>query len=93
MSRNLARALERLESDGLLERIAGALRTTRRWHGAMALATMRLLGQQAERDLRLPIAAALVEIYGPALRTDDLADMLQALLPIEASELDPELCN
>jgi hypothetical protein len=34
------------------------------------------------QGLRLPIATALVELYGE-LSDDDIADMVEALLPVE----------
>lgn len=78
-------ALARLAADGLvaLEPEGGA-RTTRRFQGALARAALRLGAAGAPwRDLRLPIAAALVELY-PAASDAELAEAVEALLPIEA---------
>ena len=81
-------ALARLEADELVEARAGALRTTRSWQGAMARAAFTLYRRgEIWRDLRLPIAVALAEHYA-GLPDDELADLVEALLPIETAELD-----
>ena len=82
--------LARLESDDLVRREAGEYRTTRRWQAAMARAAFRLYasGDDAS-DLRLPIAFALVEVYGSEVLDADLALYVEHMLPIEARELDP----
>ena len=86
-----ADALERLIADGILRREGGRTRTTPRWQAAMARAAARLKQEEAPwRDLRLPIAAALVESY-PALDDDALVPLVEALLPVEESELAPAL--
>ena len=38
---------------------------------------------------QVPIAAALVEIYGDALTDERIAELALALVPIEAAELAP----
>ena len=82
--------LARLESDDLVRREEGDYRTTRRWQAAMARAAFRLYasGDDAS-DLRLPIAFALVEVYGSDVPDEDLALYVEHMLPIEAHELDP----
>ena len=86
-----ADALERLVADGILRREGGRTRTTPRWQAAMARAAARLKQEEAPwRGLRLPIAAALVESY-PALDDDALVPLVEALLPVEESELAPAL--
>lgn len=81
--------LARLEADGLLRREDGRWRTTRRWQGAMARAALQLLAAGApDGDLRLPVAAALAELW-PAASDAELAAAVEALLPIEAAELGP----
>jgi hypothetical protein len=40
-------------------------------------------------DLRVPIASALVDIYGDALSVEELAVRTEALLPVETAELNP----
>jgi hypothetical protein len=86
-----ADALERLVADGILRREGGRTRTTPRWQAAMARAAARLKQEEAPwRDLRLPIAAALVESY-PALDDDALVPLVEALLPVEEAELAPAL--
>ena len=81
-------ALCLLEQKGLIERSAGTYRTTRKWQVAMARAALRLYekGDQGE-DLRIPIASALVEIFGEKVGDEELADLVLAMLPIEAASL------
>jgi hypothetical protein len=82
-------ALSRLLDDGFLRREGDRLRTTARWQAAMARAASALLRSGApSTDLRLPIAAALVAHYGD-LADDDVATMVEAVLPIEERELAP----
>jgi hypothetical protein len=79
-----------LERDGLLRRDGEAHRTTKRWQGAMARAAFRLYGAGDDgHDLRYPLAAALVELYGETRSEAELVCFIEALLPIEAAELDP----
>jgi len=83
-----ARALERLERDGLLFREGERLRTTRKWNAAMARAALRLSAEGSlspASDLRLPIAVALLEFYGTET-DDEVATLVDALAPIEAAE-------
>lgn len=83
------RALDRLVSEGLAVRDGERVRTTRRWQAAMARAALRLLRDGAPSDdLRLPIAAALTELH-PELPDEELADLVHAMLPVEAAELAP----
>jgi hypothetical protein len=89
-----ASVLARLESDDLVwrsrQREDEEYRTTRRWQAAMARAAFRLYASGDEAsDLRLPIAFALVEIYGSDVPDADLALYVEHMLPIEAHELDP----
>ena len=82
--------LATLEADGLLRPVGDAYRTTRRWQSAMARAAFRLVSAGMDGDdLRVPIAAALVEIYGDALTDERIAELALALVPIEAAELAP----
>jgi hypothetical protein len=81
-----------LEADGLLRREGDRLRTTRRWQSAMARAAFRLVGAGIDGDdLRVPVAAALVEIYGIDEAEEHIAELVEAMLPIEERELDPVL--
>lgn len=83
-----ASALARLEKDGLVRRGPEGARTTARWQAAMARAAVRLYGDEAPwRDLRLPIASALLEIYDE-LTDEELADLIEAMLPVENVGLD-----
>jgi hypothetical protein len=80
--------LAQLESDHLLVRSGGAYRTARRWQGAMARAALCLYASGDEgNDLRVPIAFALVELYGPDTPTERLEQMVELMLPIESRSL------
>ncbi len=82
--------LAQLEADGLVCKRGDEVRTTRRWQSAMSRAALRLLRQgDAGTDLRVPIAAALVELYGPEHPAEALVRLVELLLPIEARELGP----
>ena len=70
----------------------GRPRTTRKWQSAMARAAFHLYGSGDDgSDLRLAIAHAAVEIYGDRKCDEELADIVEAMLPIEAAELDPRV--
>lgn len=87
-----AEVLRRLEADGLLRQDDAARhRTTERWQAAVARVAYRLLREGADdSDLRLPVACALVEVYG-TLPDQELALLTEVLTPIEAAELDPRV--
>lgn len=77
----------RLERDGYLERTGDGLHTTRRWQAAMSRAALELYAAgETLTDLRVPIAAALVDCYGDA-RIDELAEAVGVMLRIETAEL------
>ncbi len=79
--------VERLIADGLLRRDGDRLRTTARWQAAMARAALGLQRAAAPwRDLRLPLAAALLERC-PDATEDELAALVEAMLPLEEAEL------
>jgi hypothetical protein len=83
-------ALRRLEADGLVshEGDGDVLVTTRRWQGAMARAALRLYGAgDPGHDLRVPIATALVELYASRLPDEELAALVEAMLPLEIAAL------
>lgn len=83
-------ALASLEADGLVRREGDRLRTTRRWQSAMARAAFRLVGAGIDGDdLRVPVASALVEIYGVDQPEERIAELVEAMLPIEERELHP----
>jgi hypothetical protein len=85
-------ATARLERAGLLRREGEGYRTTARWQGAMARAAARLLAEGDEgKDLRVPVAHALVELFGADCPDDDLVRLVEVMTPIEAGELDPRL--
>ncbi len=81
-------AARRLEADGLLRRDGERQRTTRRWQGAMSRAALRLLSAGDEgNDLRVPVAHALVELYGADFPDADLARFVEVMTSVEAHEL------
>lgn len=82
-------AERRLIGAELVSSSGGRLRTTRRWQSAMARAAGELYGQKLPFDLRLPIAMALTEIFGAEVPSDELVELIDAMLPIELSELEP----
>lgn len=78
-----------LVAAGVLRAGGGRLQSTRRWQAALARAAQRLLAAGApDRDLRLPIAAALVELF-PGCTDAELADRVEAMLPVVAGEVEP----
>jgi len=82
-------ATERLIADGLLEREESCVRTTVRSEAALARAAITLQRAGAPwRDLRLPIAAALLERY-PDLSDEEIASLVEAMLPVVMGELPP----
>jgi hypothetical protein len=85
---NLESAVNRLQADGLAARDGDLLRTTRKWQSAMARAALRLYETgDPGHDLRVPIASALLEIYGPNMADEELASLVEAMLPVEAHAL------
>jgi hypothetical protein len=83
-----APALRRIEEDGLAARVDGVFRTTRKWQRAMARAALHLYenGDPGE-DLRVPIASALLELYGDRVDDEELAGLVEGMLPIELRAL------
>jgi len=80
-----AAVVRRLIEDGFLCRGEAGLRTTRRWQAAVARAALALQRAGAPWDLRLPIAAALAE-EAPGLSDRELAELVEAMLPVQAAE-------
>lgn len=79
--------VEVLVAAGLLRRDGDRPRTTPRWQAAMARAALGLQRAAAPwKDLRLPIAAALVEQY-PDATDGELAALVEVMLPVEEEEL------
>jgi len=82
-----AEILGRLVHDGLVRVDDGEPHTTRRWQAAMARAALILRDAKApEDDLRLPIAVALVNLYGDTVDEHEVIDLVGAMLPIELAE-------
>jgi hypothetical protein len=79
--------LERLASDGWLDRVGDAWKTSRRWKQAMARTAARLYEEDPGDDLRVPIAHVMVEIYDGKVDDELLVDLVEAMLPIEAKNL------
>lgn len=87
-----AMTIARLVEDGLLRREDTVLRTTHRWQAAMARAALRLLEAGAvDTDLRIPIASALLELYGDDLDNEAIVELVAIMLPVEIAELSPRL--
>jgi hypothetical protein len=85
-------ALTRLAADGLLRAEGDRHRTTRRWQAAMARAALRLVQSGDTRDdLRVPIVAAVLELYGDEIADDEAAALVAAMYSIELVELRPIL--
>lgn len=85
---SVATALRRIEHDGLAARTGGVLRTTRTWQRAMARAALHLYERRDPGDdLRVPIASALLELYGDQADDEELAALVEAMLPIELRAL------
>ena len=69
--------LDLIEQDGLAVREGAVLRTTRKWQRAMARAALRLYeGGDPGEDLRVPIASALLALYGDRMGDEDLAALV-----------------
>ncbi len=86
-------ALERLVADGFLRREGAGVAATARWHAALARAALAVQRIDAPWiDLRLPIAAALDAHYH-ALPEDELASLIEAMLPVAERELLPVLAS
>jgi hypothetical protein len=76
--------LAALEADGLVAREGATVVPTRRWRAAIARAARRLaLARAPWKDLRLPIAFALVELRGD-LPDEEIARRVEVLLPLES---------
>ena len=59
-------------------------KATRRWQGAMARAALSLVHNTPHGDeLRLPMAMALLELYGE-VGDDELVAMMDAIVPLES---------
>ncbi len=88
--RDVGQAVARLLDEGVVSRDGGRLRTTRKWQGAMSRAAFHLLtAGDAFDDLRVPVAHAVMEIFGDACPEEDLILLIEAMTPIEAAELGP----
>lgn len=78
----MSEALERLRASEL---VGSQREGTGRWHGAVARAATELLsrGQDLE-DLRVPVAWALLEIYGDSISDDALVELVGVMTPLTA---------
>ena len=79
--------LGRLASDGWIEQSGESWKTSRRWKQAMARTAARLYEEDPGDDLRVPIAHVMVEIYDGKVDDEELVDLVEAMLPIEAANL------
>lgn len=81
-------ALARLEADGFIVQRGQSWATSRRWMQAMARAAVKLYeANDPGEDLRVPIALAIVEAYAGTVEDEVLAQLVEAMLPIESSSL------
>lgn len=81
-------ALARLEADGFIVQHDQRWRTSRSFQRAMARAAVKLYERgDAGDDLRVPIALALLEAYAGTLEDETLAELVEAMLPIELESL------
>jgi len=80
--------VSRLVAAGLLRFERNELYTTRRFQSAMVRAAGRLYDSEMAFDLRVPIALALIELFGADTSTEELSGLVDAMLPIERRELD-----
>jgi hypothetical protein len=88
--RDTGELLGALERDALVRRDGDRFRTTRRWQGAMMRAAARLfIAGDAGTDLRVPVAVALVDLYGADVPDEKLAELVEVMTPIEAREISP----
>ena len=82
------RAMARLEADGFIVRNGDGWKTSRRWQQAMARAAVTLYDQgDPGDDLRVPIVLALLDAYRGELDDENLAELVEAMLPIETASL------
>jgi hypothetical protein len=81
-------AVSRLLAAGLLRCEQSELRTTRRFQSAMVRAAGRVYQSEVAFDLRVPIALALIELFGADTDTEELSALVDAMLPIESRELE-----
>src|SRR5262249_4679928 len=81
-------ALARLEADGWIEQSGASWKTSRRWQQAMARVAALLYerGDPGE-DLRVPIAHVLIDVYDGKVEDEALADLVEAMLPVEVMSL------
>jgi hypothetical protein len=81
-------ALARLAADGLIVGSEQSWRTTRRWQQAMARAAVELYDQgDPGDDLRVPIALAMLGLYSTSVDDETLAELVEAMLPVELASL------
>jgi len=70
-----------LEAEHLLERRRDGWKSTPRWQAAMRRAAAELLAlNEQSNDLRVPIAFALVSLFGDELDDEDLRSLVHAVL-------------
>jgi len=81
---------DQLVADRVLRRVGGELRTARRWQAAMMRAAVRLQAAgDPGTDLRVPVAAAVLELYDGLLPEPSIVDAVDLLTAIESRELSP----
>jgi hypothetical protein len=86
MTPELDAARSRLEESGFIHWDGARWRTTRRWQGALSRASLRLIRDgEAREDLRIAVAAALIEGLGADLPDEELAALITAILVVQAA--------
>ena len=79
--------LERLEADGLLRRQPRGTVLTKRWHSALARASLALYESgETLTDMRAPVAHALMDMY-PDEADESVVVAIGVILPIVIAEL------
>jgi hypothetical protein len=79
------RVVERLSEEGFLKRDGDRWVPGQRWHAAVARAAASLLARGEElRDLRVPVAWALSEVYASSSSDDELVEMVAVMTPLTA---------
>ncbi|MCA9677343.1 MAG: hypothetical protein H6708_21375 [Kofleriaceae bacterium] len=81
-------AIARLETAGLIRPVSDGFRTTRRWQGLVARVAAGMV-RDAETwvDPRVPVAQALVEVYGVDPSDDELVELIEVMVPIHLADL------
>lgn len=78
--------LERLEADGFVRRQANGTLLTKRWHAALARASLALYkAGDTMTDVRAPVARAILDAY-PDESEESVVIAIRAVLPVVIAE-------